>query len=78
MIRDGRFIIDLPEDWKKVIRALRTRPMYLHELRNETGIDLVRLKEILKTMRLLNMVSYKYYKDEIKLIERADKYDKLH
>ena len=78
MIKDGRFFMDLPEDWNKIIKALRTRPMDIYELGNETNIEFEKLKEILKTMKLLDMVSYKHYKDPIKMIKKEGKNDKGH
>ncbi|WP_287960089.1 hypothetical protein [Acidiplasma sp.] len=78
MIKDGRFFMDLPEDWNKIIMALRTRPMDIYELRNETNIEFEKLKEILKTMKLLDMVSYMHYKDPIKMIKKEGKNDKGH
>ena len=78
MIKDGRFFMDLPEDWNKIIMALRTRPMDIYELRNETNIEFERLKEILSAMKLLDMVSYKHYKDPIKIIKKEGKNDKGH
>ena len=78
MIRDVRFVMDLPEDWNKIIMALRTRPMDIYELRNETNIEFERLKEILSAMKLLDMVSYKHYKDPIKMIKQEGKNDKGH
>ncbi len=78
MIKDGRFFMDLPEDWNKIIMALRTRPMDIYELRNETNIEFEKLKEILKTMKLLDMVSYRHYKDPIKIIKKEGKNDKGH
>ncbi|WP_287961328.1 hypothetical protein [Acidiplasma sp.] len=78
MIKDGKFFMDLPEDWNKIIKALRTRPMDIYELRNETNIEFEKLKEILKTMKLLDMVSYRHYKDPIKIIKKEGKNDKGH
>ncbi|WP_175267011.1 hypothetical protein [Acidiplasma cupricumulans] len=57
---------------------MRTRPMDIYELRNETNIEFEKLKEILKTMKLLDMVSYMHYKDPIKMIKKEGKNDKGH
>ncbi|WP_287961327.1 hypothetical protein [Acidiplasma sp.] len=50
----------------------------IYELRNETNIEFERLKEILSTMKLLDMVSYRHYKDPIKIIKKEGKNDKGH
>ena len=76
MIKDNKMFLDLPEDWNKIITALRRRSMDIYELRNETNIDFERLKEILRIMKFLSMALYKDYRDEIKIIDKEAKNDK--
>ena len=76
MIKDNKMFLDLPEDWNKIIMALRRRSMDIYELRNETNIDFERLKEILRIMKFLSMALYKDYRDEIKIIDKEAKNDK--
>jgi hypothetical protein len=45
MINNNKMSLELPEDWKKIIRALRSRPMNLYELKNETGLTYENLNE---------------------------------
>ena len=76
MIKNGKYFIELPGEWNKIIRALKKRPMDIYELRNKTNIDFERLKEILRIMKFLSMALYKDYRDEIKIIDKEAKNDK--
>ncbi len=65
-------IVELPDDFIKIIKELRIRPMNIHELRNATGLDEKKLRDALSRMRSLNIISYDYHFN-ISLVEKTYK-----
>ncbi len=65
-------IVELPDDFIKIIKELRIRPMNIHELRNATGLDEKKLRDALSRMRALNIISYDEYFN-ISLVEKTYK-----
>ena len=56
MIKDGKMFLDLPEDWKKIIRMLRNGPAFLDDLPKSTGIEYKKAKGIIMAMKDLGMI----------------------
>ena len=56
MIKGGKFYMDLPEDWKKIIRMLKKEPAFLEDLSNNTGIEHNKAKSIILAMKGLGMI----------------------
>ena len=54
MIKDGKMFLDLPEDWKKIIRRLRDGPAFLEDLPKSTGIDYKKAKSIIMAIWIVN------------------------
>ncbi|WP_048059431.1 hypothetical protein [Picrophilus oshimae] len=65
-------IVDLPDDFRKIIRELKIRPMNIYELRNATGLDERKLGDALNRMRSLNIISYDEHFN-ISLVEKTYK-----
>ncbi len=65
-------ILELPDDFRKIIKELKIRPMNIHELRNATGLDEKDLKDSLNRMRALDIISYDYHFN-ISLVEKTYK-----
>ena len=56
MIKDGKMFLDLPEDWKKIIKVLREGPAFLGDLSKNTGIEHKKAKSIIMAMKDLGMI----------------------
>jgi Mn-dependent DtxR family transcriptional regulator len=56
MIKDNRMFLDLPEDWKKIIRILKDGPASREEIVKRSGVDEKKATKIIKAMRDLAMV----------------------
>ena len=56
MIKDGKMFLDLPEDWKKIIRMLRNGPAFLDDLSKSTEIEHKKAKGIIMAMKDLGMI----------------------
>ena len=56
MIKDGKMFLDLPEDWKKIIRMLKEGPAFLEDLSKSTEIEHKKAKSIIVAMRGLGMI----------------------
>ncbi len=56
MIKDGKMFLDLPEDWKKIIRMLKKGPAFLEDLPKSTGIEQKKAKSIIMAMKDLGMI----------------------
>lgn len=56
MIKDGKMFLDLPEDWKIIIRILKEGPASREEIVKQTGISKERATAIIKAMKDLAMV----------------------
>jgi predicted Rossmann fold nucleotide-binding protein DprA/Smf involved in DNA uptake len=64
-------MIELPDDFRKIINELRKGPVDIQALRKATGIDERKLREILMRMKALNMVSFIPGYDDIALAEKT-------
>ena len=56
MIKGGKFYMNLPEDWKKIIRMLKEGPAFLEDLSKSTEIEHKKAKSIIVAMRGLGMI----------------------
>ena len=56
MIKDGKMFLDLPEDWKKIIRMLKEGPAFLEDLSKSTEIEHKKAKSIIMAMKDLGMI----------------------
>ena len=56
MIKDGKMFLDLPEDWKKIIRMLKEGPAFLDDLSKSTEIEHKKAKGIIMAMKDLGMI----------------------
>ena len=56
MIKDGKMFLDLPEDWKKIIKILREGPAFREDILRRSGLDEKKFLHILRTMDLLLMI----------------------
>ena len=56
MIKDGKMFLDLPEDWKKIIRMLKEGPAFLEDLSKSTRIEHKKAKSIIMAMKDLGMI----------------------
>ena len=56
MIKDSKIVMDLPEDWTKIIRILRDGPASLGDLTKSTGIEHKKAKSIIMAMKGLGII----------------------
>ena len=56
MIKGGKFYMNLPEDWKKIIRMLKEGPAFLEDLSKSTEIEHKKAKSIIMAMKDLGMI----------------------
>ena len=56
MIKDGKIVMVLPEDWTKIMRILRDGYASLDDLSKSTGIEHKKAKSIIIAMRGLGMI----------------------
>jgi predicted transcriptional regulator len=56
MIKDGKMFLDLPEEWKKIIRILKDGPASREDIAKQTGISKEKATAIIKAMKDLAMV----------------------
>ena len=56
MIKDGKMFLDLPEDWKKIIRMLKEGAAFLDDLSKSTEIEHKKAKGIIMAMKDLGMI----------------------
>ena len=56
MIKNNRMFLELPEDWKKIIRILKDGPLSRDEIINRTGITSIKAIPIIRTMQTLSMI----------------------
>ena len=56
MIKDGKMYLDLPEDWKKIIRILKEGATSRKEVVKRSGIEESKVSSILRAMENLGMI----------------------
>ena len=56
MIKGGKFYMDLPEDWKKIIKILREGPATREDILRRSGLDEKKCIYILRTMNNLSLI----------------------
>ncbi|WMT50832.1 MAG: hypothetical protein RE471_07590 [Ferroplasma sp.] len=56
MIKEGKMFLDLPEDWKKIIRTLKDGPASREEIVKRSGVDEKKATKIIKAMKDLAIV----------------------
>ncbi len=56
MIKNNKMFLDLPEDWKKIIRILKDGPASREEIVKQAGIIKEKATAIIKAMKDLAMV----------------------
>ena len=56
MIKNNKMFLDLPEDWKKIIRILKDGPASREEIVKQAGISKEKATAIIKAMKDLAMV----------------------
>ena len=60
MIKNNKMFLDLPEDWKKIIRILKDGPASREEIVKRSGIDKKKVSSILRAMKDLGMIENGY------------------
>ncbi len=61
MIKDGKTFLELPEDWKKIIRALGEGPATLQEISSRTGMATKRAYSLIFIMEKLAIIERGVY-----------------
>ena len=56
MIKEGKIVLELPEDWKKIIRALREGPRSIEDIASRSGVKVWKARKIVSGMKLLGIV----------------------
>ena len=56
MIREGKIVLELPEDWKKIIRSLREGPGSIENIASRSGVKVWKARKIVSGMKLLGIV----------------------
>ena len=56
MIKDGRIVVELPEDWKKIIGALREGDGRIEDIASRSGVKVWKARKIVSGMKLLGIV----------------------
>lgn len=56
MIKDGRIVVELPEDWKKIIATLREGPGRIEDIASRSGVKVWKARKIVGGMKLLGIV----------------------